>query len=157
MTVSLGLVPSESYKEKSTPCFPLNFWGLPGISDLGWHVAVSLLAPHQLNKAFSSVCVSVCPLPLLKRTAHITELKTIVLSHYVVRCVFIAKADGAIFITSGAGLLSNQLKPIDRTLLQSVSLCDFSDREVNAIKAGAEDTVMLVINPSEESLTKAKR
>lgn len=86
------------------------------------------------------------------------ELKTIVVfSHYVLRCVFIAKADGAIFNTSGAGLLSNQLKPIDRTLLQSVSLCDFSDREVNAIKAGAEDTVMLVINPSEESLTKAKR
>lgn len=85
------------------------------------------------------------------------ELKTIVVfSHYVLRCVFIAKADGAIFNTSGAGLLSNQLKPIDRTLLQSVSLCDFSDREVNAIKAGAEDTVMLVINPSEESQTKAK-
>ncbi|MXQ89003.1 hypothetical protein E5288_WYG020034 [Bos mutus] len=34
---------------------------------------------------------------------------------------------------------------------------EVGDREVNAIKAGAEDTVMLVINPSEESLTKAKR
>ena len=103
--------------------------------------------------AFSSVCVSVCPLPLLKRTARIIELKTIV----VLRCVFIAKADGALFITSGAGLLSNQLKPIDRTLLQSDSLCDFSDREVNVIKAGAEDTVLLIINPAEESLTKVKR
>ena len=108
--------------------------------------------------AFSSVCVSVCPLPLLKRTARIIELQTIVvLSHYVLRCVFIAKADGALFITSGAGLLSNQLKPIDRTLLQSDSLCDFSDREVNVIKAGAEDTVLLIINPAEESLTKVKR